>query len=343
MTELWSLHVSVIAFVVAAIGTVAGGIRLASTGDVLADRSGLGEAVFGALLFGGVISASGIVMSATAAAADQPALAYSNALGGIAAQTAALGIADIVYRRANLEHAAASLPNAISAVLLSVLLLLALLLAYSPEITVGGIHPGSVLLSITYVAGFRVVQEAKRNPMWTPKQTSSTVADEPDPVGSKRTSRSLWLEFVALGILVSAAGWVVAHAAQTLVQEGGIEQSVVGAVFMGVVNAIPEAVTAVAAVRRGALTMAMAAVLGGNAFDVLNLVVADVAYRPGSIYHQTGSDDVMMCAAAALMTVMILGGLLRRELRGPGRIGTESVLMLLIYAATIGLVALPDQ
>ena len=36
-------------------------------------------------------------------------LAMSNAVGGIAVQTLFLAIADVAYRRANLEHAAASL------------------------------------------------------------------------------------------------------------------------------------------------------------------------------------------------------------------------------------------
>lgn len=38
----------------------------------------------------------------------------------------------------------------------------------------------------------------------------------------------------------------------------------VGGVLMGLVNALPEAITAVAAVRRGAVTLAIAAILGGN-------------------------------------------------------------------------------
>jgi cation:H+ antiporter len=63
---------------------------------------------------------------------------------------------------------------------------------------------------------------------------------------------------------------------------------------MGVVNAMPEAVTSIAAVRRGALTLATAGVLGGNAFDVLALSFADVAFRGGSIYHATGSDDMLL-------------------------------------------------
>ena len=46
--DLWSLPPSVIAFLSAAALTVYGGTRLAGTGDELADRTGLGEAVFGA-------------------------------------------------------------------------------------------------------------------------------------------------------------------------------------------------------------------------------------------------------------------------------------------------------
>jgi hypothetical protein len=46
-------------------------------------------------------------MTAVTAASDNPELAYSNAVGGIAAQTTAIAVADLVYWRANLEHAAA--------------------------------------------------------------------------------------------------------------------------------------------------------------------------------------------------------------------------------------------
>ena len=54
----------------------------------------------------------GTVTSVATAAQRHPEFAVSsNAVGGIAAQTAFLAIADILYRRANLEHAAASLTN----------------------------------------------------------------------------------------------------------------------------------------------------------------------------------------------------------------------------------------
>jgi cation:H+ antiporter len=85
VSELWPLSISLVVFTSAALLTVLGGIRLASSGDVLADRTRLGEALFGAVFFGAIISLSGIVMTAAAAFDGYPRLGYSNALGGIAA------------------------------------------------------------------------------------------------------------------------------------------------------------------------------------------------------------------------------------------------------------------
>jgi cation:H+ antiporter len=65
----------------------------------------------GGVLLGATTSLSGTVTSVATAAQGHSEFAVSNAVGGIAAQTAFLAIADILYRRANLEHAAASLTN----------------------------------------------------------------------------------------------------------------------------------------------------------------------------------------------------------------------------------------
>ena len=70
MSEPWPLSISIGVFAVAALMTELGGVRLARSGDVLADRTRLGEAFFGAVFFGGMISLSGIVMTATAAFDD---------------------------------------------------------------------------------------------------------------------------------------------------------------------------------------------------------------------------------------------------------------------------------
>ncbi|GEL18181.1 hypothetical protein [Pseudonocardia asaccharolytica] len=68
----------------------------------------------------------------------QPRPAYSNAVGGIAAQTGAIAVADLFHRRGILEHAAASLSNILFGWLLMALLVL---VGYLPEATVAAIRP----------------------------------------------------------------------------------------------------------------------------------------------------------------------------------------------------------
>lgn len=79
MAQPWPLGLAIIAFAVAAALTVLCSIRMASLGDALADRTGWGEALFGAVFFGAATALSGIVMTGVSAASDQPTLAYSRA------------------------------------------------------------------------------------------------------------------------------------------------------------------------------------------------------------------------------------------------------------------------
>ncbi len=93
-------------FCTLAIGIV--GTFLTRQADRLADITGLGEALMGAIFLGAVTSLSGIATSVTAAAQNLPELSVRNAIGGIAVQTFFLAIADITYKKGNLEHASAS-------------------------------------------------------------------------------------------------------------------------------------------------------------------------------------------------------------------------------------------
>ncbi|MER7459948.1 cation transporter [Micromonospora sp. NPDC126480] len=337
----WPPGLSIALFGVAGVLTVFASIRLVTLGDTLADRTGWGEAFFGAVFFGLATSLSGIVMTAVTAVADQPQLGYGNAVGGIAAQTTAVAVADAFHRRVNLEHAAASLSNVLFGALLIALLALALLGSYAPEVTLAGLHPASFAMVAAYLGGLHLIRRSGASPLWQAVATTETLPDVPHDHGSlDRTSTTrLWVRFAAVGLLVSVGGWVIARAAESLVVVTGLSAGFVGAILMGAVNALPETVTAVAAVRRGAPTLAIAAVLGGNGLDALNLVVGDIAYRGGSIYHAAGPEELFVTASALFMTAVLLGGLLVRQACGWGRLGFEGIVLLGSYATMTAVLA----
>jgi cation:H+ antiporter len=340
--ELAPLARDVLAFAVATLAIGLAGTRLSGLADRLADRTGLGEALMGGVFLGVSTSLPGITASVTAAAEGLPAMAISNAMGGIAAQAAFLGIADLFHRRANLEHAAASVPNLMqAAILVAMLCGTTLLLAGPGWAPVGGVDAGTPLLVVGYLFGLRLVYHTQRFPQWHPRPTAATVEDVPDGSARRESLGRLWAGFGLAAIVVMMAGVVVAHAGAGIVRKSGLSESLVGGLFTAVSTSLPELVTTIAAVRRGALTLAVGDIVGGNAFDVLFVCVADAFYRRGSIYAAAGTQEVFLTALATLLNVVILMGLIRRERRGPGNIGFESVLVLLLYGG--GLVVLASM
>lgn len=330
--EPWSLSLSIGVFIVAGIVIGTGGVLLTARAERLAQITGLGQLLTGAVLIGSVTSLSGLVTSITSAYAGHASLAVSNSLGGIAAQTVFLAIADMVYRRVNLEHAAASEANLLQGTLLIVLLALPMLAMAQPELTIFNIHPVSVLLVAAYLFGLRLIGQARDQPMWRPRITPQTEREKKD---KKRQSRrgivSSWVSFAVLAMVVAGAGWMLARSAISISQHAGLAESVVGGIFTAITTSLPELVVAIAAVRRGALALAVGDILGGNAFDVLFLFASDIAYRGGSIYAAITATEVFWVALSILLAGILLLGLLRREKHGFGNIGFESFLVLVLY------------
>jgi cation:H+ antiporter len=328
----WPLWVTVVLFVVAALVIAAGGTRMTRAADRLADLTGLGEAIFGAVLLGGATSLPGIITSVATAAQGFAQIAVSNAVGGIAAQTTFLAIADIAYRRANLEHAAASVENLMQGALLSTLLAFPLLAMNAPPFSVFGIHPISVVLVGYYIFGIELIAEAQSASLWQPRETYETVHEEThEEYATSAQLRRKWAIFAVLALLVAAAGFTVAQTGIALAERTGLSDTFVGGLLTAVVTSLPELVTSVAAVRRGALTLAVGGIIGGNSFDVLFIAFADAGFRGGSIYHQIDSNQVFVIALTLLLTGVLLMGLLRRERSGVLGIGFESFLALVLY------------
>ncbi|MDX1577700.1 MAG: sodium:calcium antiporter [Gemmatimonadota bacterium] len=344
MTDLARLGITevVLAFLAATAVIALAGARLVRAADRLADLTGWGEAIFGAVLLGGSTSLPGVTTSVVTAWQGFPELSVSNAIGGIAAQTVFLAVADMAHRGANLEHAAASVENLMQGALLATLLAIPLLAMAGPPLDVSGVHPASLGLFVMYGFGLRLVRQARADPLWAAKQTERTREDvtEAAPAPLPGEAVKLWLRFGILAALVSIAGWAVAETGIEIAARTGFSETTVGSIFTAISTSLPELVTAVAAVRQGALTLAVGGIIGGNCFDVLFMAFADIAYREGSIYHAITELQVFMIALTILLSGVLLLGLLRRERSGWFGIGFESFLVLVLYLGAVSILFL---
>lgn len=306
----------------------------------IAHRTQLGELLIGAVLIGAVTSLAGLMTSVTAAWNGHAELAVSNALGGIAAQTAFLAVADIAYRRANLEHAAASAENLTLCTFLLILLTTHLLGVAIPEVSVFAVHPISIILIATYLFGLALIRRTHDFPMWLPRDTFDTKPEsEPGDLQLDKAMWLVWLTFFACAVVVAASGWLLAIVAVPLTNRTGLSESFIGGTMTAIASSLPELIVALAAVRMKALNLAVGNIIGGNAFDTLFVSVSDIAYRSGPIYAAISRAEVFWLALTALMTSVLLLGLLFRERHGVGNIGFESAALLVIYLAGAAVVA----
>ena len=324
---------NVLMFVAATAVITVAGTRLARYADRLADRTGLGEAITGTLLLGLTTALPGLAASVFAAAQGHPVLAIGNAIGGIAFQTTVLAVADVAHRDANLEHAAASLQNLVQVIMLILLLTLVLIGLAAPDVSISHLHPITIVLLLSTGLAFWLVFRVRKTPMWRPEVTAQTVEDVPESTSDKESLLALGLAFLVTALVTLASGVLVAQAAGELVEQSDIPEAVVGGLFMAAATSLPELITCVASVRRGALTLAVSDIVGGNFFDVLFIAAADIAYLQGSIYHGqgVGRREIFVTALTILLNVILLAGLTNRQKYGPANIGFESVLMLFVY------------
>lgn len=182
-----------------------------------------------------------------------------------------------------------------------------------------------------YVQGMRMVSQAHNKSLWLPRRTKQTRIAAAGAAGSASGLPALWGRFGLYSAATAAGGWLLAVTAVPIARHTGLSETLVGGLLTGLTGSLPELVTALAAVRMGALTLAVGDILGGNAFDALIVAISDLAHLDGSIYAAASAEQGVLLALAALLTSVLLMGLVYRERHGIANIGLESFLVLAFY------------
>jgi Ca2+/Na+ antiporter len=94
----YPLWINAAVFIAAAAAVWWAGTRLTRYADAISEMTGLGEALVGMLLLGGITSLPEIAVSVTAGVTGSAGLAVSNILGGVALQVVVIAIGDGMLR-----------------------------------------------------------------------------------------------------------------------------------------------------------------------------------------------------------------------------------------------------
>ncbi len=340
-------------YAVFAVGTVAVfvvGPRLARVVETLADRLGVGQVLIGAVLLGIVTSLPGLVLTVTAAARGEAELAVANALGGVAAQTFFIAIADIVYRAGTLSNGVPTRRVSFQAAFLLVMLSLIVVALGAPDHAWIGIHPITPVIVVAYVVGLglsrRIERDGRVGLAAVPPDEEGEDGEEAEGEGTRAGLRgkmgeleeqpseavrqlestptsSLWLRFAGFAAVLAASGFALAWSGSSIADRTALSATSVGVLLTAVATSTPELVTAVAAARSGAIGLAAGDIIGGNVFDTLFVAAADIA-GSGSIFEQAGDSAILLAGMAMLLNALLLAGLVRQG-GGTRNVDAESI------------------
>lgn len=342
----YSITVNLLAFAAAAAVVWFAGTKLSGYVDEFADRTSMGKAFAGALLLGTATSLPELATTLTASYSGAAKMAGTNLLGGVVMQVAVLAAVDAFVLRGK----ALTLFSPQSSLLMMGVMLVLLSALASAAVSAGeifsimGVGFWPLLLAGSYVASLWVIYRYEGNPRWEPR---GDVAEPPESAKDLKDIYEKRFESVSTGRIVAlflfaslgvlAGGFVVAKTGEALAAQTGIGQNFVGATLVAFATSLPEVSTTYSAVRFGAYSMAAANILGTNSIELALFLPAEVVYRGGPIFDALDPSAAFLSALGIMVTAIYMWGILERRDRTILGMGVDSLLVLIVYLAGLGL------
>ncbi len=321
------------------------GYKMAFYGEAMAEATGLGRALLGAVLLGVIVSLPELTFSSITAFFGQAELAINSLLGGIAMSIIMLAIADAVVGpeplSSDIDHPAVIMQASMT-VLMLVLVAAAILTGDRPLPLIGLAGCWTAALLALYVVSSLLVRHIEHHHPWKTDEVPPLVPRDPESshVVQRAAGGGRWLVggLVLFGALVVAGGTVLAFGAQFVIQETGLQAGFVGLLLGGISTSLPELSTTISAARLKQFEMAFADVFGTNQCSVGLLFVADLVYPGEPLLNKAGTFSAVAVLLGAALTAIYLVGMLLRPKRPILRIGPDSAVVLAVAAG--GLVML---
>jgi cation:H+ antiporter len=333
-----SLALLLLQFALCAALIARAGFVLSRSADRLAELKGWGRGWVGLALLATVTSLPELASGISAVAfVDAPNLAVGNALGACVVNLAFLVVVDALqrhqpmYRDASATHL---LSAGFGVVMLGFVALSLLVGARAPAILNVGLY--SPLLLALYLLALRSVHAHERQAI-----AASAARGAVAPTGSDAhaDARREWRRFAVAALVVVAAGSWLPEAADGLARALGLSRSFVGTIFMALVTTLPEMAVTLAALRLGALDMAIGNLLGSNLFNVVILAIDDLFYLRGPLLADAAPVHGGTAVTALVMTGLVIIGLVMRPqgrvLRMTSWVSISLVATYLINAALV--------
>jgi len=313
-----------ITFLLASLAIIIAGVKLASFGEALGKRTGIGQGWIGLLFLATITSIPELTTTVTGAAIDAPNIAVGNALGSNVFNVAIVAVMDILLLGRGPFLVKVRSYHMISggfAILLTTLVILGI--AFDPGVEILGLSPISLIILLTYLFGIFILYRVEKREGLT----------EPAEAGTMSLVRAVGGFLICAAVIITAGVFLI-HASKAISVETGLSASFMGAILVAVVTSLPELSTSIGALKIGAYDMILGNLFGSNMFNILAVFVADVAFRRGAILAclGIGKDDQLIVASLGIgltaIAIIAIGYRSRRRVLG---MGVDAALLLTAY------------
>jgi cation:H+ antiporter len=254
---------------------VVAGTKLATYGDLIAEKTGLGRVWIGVVLLATITSLPELATGISSVTfIGDPNLTIGDLFGSNLINLLIIAIIDLVYRSGPVLHYLGT------GIVLSTVLSLSLITAAASALYLaqnlltvalfGQIGIYSLALFLLYLLAqymiYRFPQEKSGD-----NRGSEAVPAKGDGMSLKRVV----IFFIATAVVTAGAGTWLAFVGDQISEVTGLSTSFVGTLFLAICTSAPEIVVSISAVRLGAIHMAVGNVVGSNLFNMGVIIFVD--------------------------------------------------------------------
>ncbi|WP_156801240.1 sodium:calcium antiporter [Halobacteroides halobius] len=321
MSSLW------LVFFLSALAIILAGTKLSDYGDIIATKTGLGQALVGSILVAGATSLPEVVTSGTASAIGAPNIAVGNVFGSNTFNLAILAIADLIHGtgpfmlRVHSKH----ILSALLGILLSAFATLFILVHYLSDLQVGlfGIGIGPIIIFITYLIGARLIFRY---------ESKNQIEDEEEELlDLKMSLNKAIIGFAISAVIIVIAGIKLSSSADKLATLTGLKASFMGTILVAAATSLPELVATISAIRINAYDIAVGNVFGSNIFNMVIILAAELFYRGGPVLAAASLSHAFTAVLGLILSGIAVIGLFYRSEKTFLTIGWDTISIATIY------------
>jgi cation:H+ antiporter len=321
-----------IAFVVCTTVIVYSGSRLAKYGDILAEKTGLGRAWIGVVLVASVTSLPELITGIVSVTfAGVPDIAVGTILGSCVFNMLILAFLDAMHRPMPIS-AKAQQGNVLSAGfgILFLCIIAGSLSLRVPLPPLGWIGLYTLLIIPLYFVAMRLIFfYEKRQLAAFLKETAIEFKYKDIPI------KTAVLNYLGNAIVVIVSATFLPKIGEGIAATTGLGQTFVGNIFIAVSTSLPEVVVSIAAVKIGAIDLAIGNIFGSNIFNIFILALDDIFFTKGPILSFVNQNHIISALSAIAMTTIAIIGLTYRAEKKILFIAWDSAGIVTAYALTV--------